>query len=456
MSRTDRQFAAKLPAGVRAVLQTLTDAGFEAYLAGGSVRDLLLKRTPKDYDIVTSARPEQVEQLFPKTIAVGREFGILIVQHGRQQYEVATFRGERGFTDRRRPDEVYWTSAEEDALRRDFTINALFYDPIKKLIIDYTTGLLDLENQIVRFVGDPTARITEDHLRILRAVRLKNALDFQYDPGTYRAIRQHAGLVASVSGERVRNELDRIWSDVRRSQGLRELADVGLLQVVLPEVDQLRGLPQPKRYHREGDTFDHTVRAVATLPADAPSFLTWAVLLHDVGKYQTLHYPDESGGRLRFDGHAQAGAGLVRQIGVRLHMSRTEMETIAWLVEHHMHLVGLDTMREAKRREYLLDPRFRWLLELHHADAAGTVPRDLTLYAEVKSFYTHYLKRWHREQAGGTPRPLLTGHDLQIALKLAPGKRVGELLDEIRAAQLEGTVRTKTAALKLAKKLYSA
>lgn len=455
MSRTDRHVTIKLPADVERLLRVLTEAGFEAYVAGGSVRDLLLKRKPKDYDIATSARPEQIEKLFPKTIAVGREFGILIVQSGRNHYEVATFRGERGFSDQRRPDEVYWTTAEEDALRRDFTVNSLFYDARAQLVIDYTTGLLDLENQILRFVGDPATRIQEDHLRILRAVRLKNALNFQYDPGTYRAVRQFAGEVSTVSGERIRHELDRIWADPRRSHGLRELADVGLLSVVLPEVDQLRGLPQPKRYHREGDTFDHTVRAVATLPVDAPSFLVWAVLLHDVGKYQTLHYPDAPGDRLRFDGHAQAGAALVRQIGVRLHMSRTEMDTIAWLVEHHMHLVGLDTMREAKRREYLLDPRFRWLLELHHADAAGTVPRDLTLYNEVKSFYTHYLQRWQREQASGAPQPLVSGHDLQKALKLSAGKEIGQLLAEIRAAQLEGTVRTKTEALRLAKKLIS-
>lgn len=443
----------QIPAGALEIITELQRVGHAAYLAGGSVRDLLLSRQPKDFDIATSATPSQVERIFPQTIPVGREFGILIVQIGGNQFEVATFRGERGHSDKRRPDSVYWTDAREDALRRDFTINAMFYDPIAQRIHDFTSGQLDLKAQIIRFVGEPSARVSEDHLRILRAVRLKNSLDFQYDPATYEAIRLTADTITGVSAERIRDELNRILTDPRRAQGVKELADVGLLAFLLPEVERLRGLPQPKEFHQEGDTFDHTLRALASLPPNAPSFLAWAVMLHDAGKAETLHLPIDKYDRIRFEGHAAAGGAIARRLGIRLKMSRLEVSTIAWLIEHHMHLVGIAEMREAKRREYLLDPRFRYLLDLHKADVLGTLPSDLSLYREVKEFYKKYLAEWKVEQRSGEPPPLLSGYDLQQEFGLKPGNQLGELLEKLREAQLERRIKTRDEALAFARQL---
>lgn len=450
---TDQILGSRKAQGAIEIIKTLHESGFEAYLAGGSVRDLILGRKPKDFDIATSARPEQIDNLFTQIIPVGREFGIVIVKSGRYHYEVATFRGERGYSDRRRPDQVYWTSAAEDAQRRDFTINALFYDPINRRIIDYVNGTRDVAAQLIRFVGDPEARVKEDPLRILRAIRFKNALAFQYDSASYQAIRQHAADIQQISAERIRDELNLMWKDRTRANALHELADVGLLKYILPEIDRLRGLPQPIEFHREGDTFDHTLRSLAALPAHAPTFLVWAVLLHDAGKFETIAYPDKTSPRIRYYGHAEKSGQLVRQVGHRLKMPRVEMETIAWLVSHHMSLKELPQMREAKKRLYLLDPRFRWLLELHRADAAGTLPCDLTLYQEVKQFYQTYLEAWKAEQKTGAPKPLLSGYDLQKIFGLKPGPKLGQILEKLRGAQLERQITTKSQALALVKTL---
>lgn len=439
--------------GAVKLIQCLQDTGAIAYLAGGSVRDVLLGRPPKDFDIATDVLPDDVERLFKKTIPIGKQFGIVLVLRGRQRYEVATFRTEGDYHDRRRPSEVSWSTAQADARRRDLTINGLFYDPIQDRVYDFVEGRRDLTARVIRFIGNPDLRIEEDPLRLLRAVRLKNSLQFQYDHQTYQAIRRHAALIRHVSAERIFEELNRMWTDRSRSASLKELAELGLLAVILPEVDALRGLPQPLKYHREGDVFDHSVRAIAALPATVPTFLIWAVLLHDVGKVQTLQYPTSPEGRIRYDGHRSHGAQLSRQIGVRLKMPRVEIETIAWLVDHHMNLVGIETMREATQRRYLLDPRFRWLLELHHADAAGTVPRDLSLYREVKQLYTTYKKRWQEEQDRGRPTSLITGHDLQDELGIEPGPQLGKLLEKIHDAQLEHKITTRAEALKLATEL---
>ncbi len=436
------------------VISTLQEAGYRAYLAGGSVRDILLGKLPKDYDVVTSATPDEVEQLFPRTVPIGKQFGIILVLLQRHQFEIATFRQEGGYSDSRRPDDVFWSSAKEDAKRRDFTINALFLDPVTGQVMDYVDGVRDLQAGLIRFVGNPLERLAEDHLRILRAVRFKNTLGFQYDRSTYEALKQSAPLIADVSPERIRQELDAMFSGAGRLESLRELDQLGILKVILPEIDALHGLPQPLEYHHEGDVFEHSLLSVAALPKQVPAFLVWATLLHDVGKIRTLHYPTNPQDRIRFDGHRTAGAELARQIGRRLHMSRTETETIAWIIEHHMNLKGIDTLREAKRREYLLDPRFKWLLEVHKADASGTLPKNLSLYREVKGFYKKYLDLWKSEQLQGRPRPLVTGHDLQ-QLGVKPGKHLGSILKKLEIAQLERRVDNKKEALALAKTLIN-
>lgn len=436
------------------VIERLRGAGSLAYLAGGSVRDILLGKTPKDYDVVTSATPEEVEKIFTRTIPIGKAFGIIMVLFAGHRFEIATFRTEGAYSDKRRPDEVFWATAKEDALRRDFTINALFLDQKNGRVIDYVNGRRDLRAGIIRFVGEPDKRLQEDHLRVLRAVRFKNGLNFQYDPATYAALTRSAKLVTDISPERVRQEFDLIFLAPNRAQSLRELDSLGMLSELLPEVTQLHGIPQPREFHHEGDVFEHSLLAVESLPRRAPSFLVWATLLHDVGKAKTLHYPDRSDDRIRFNGHGMIGAEIAQDICHRLKMSRTETETISWLVEHHMNIKGIDEMREYKRREYLLDPRFRWLLELHKADASGTKPRDLALYRETRNVYSRYLQLWRTEQKLGRPQPLVTGDDL-LALGLKPGKEIGRILGRVHRAQLEQKITSREEALLLAKSLIT-
>lgn len=444
-----QQFWLSHPAaeGATRIIHTLTKKGFQTVVAGGSVRDMLLGRTPKDIDLATSAPPEMVEATFDQTVPIGKEFGIISVHIDGHQYEVATFRKESGSERFRRPRHVTWSDLRTDASRRDFTINALFYDPTNNSIIDEVQGLVDLEARLVRFVGQPTVRVKEDALRILRAIRLKNILGFQYDSASFQALRHSGRLLMEISGERIRDELNLMWNDLHRANSLRDLAALDLLSYTLPEIDALRGVPQPHQYHAEGDVFAHTLLAVEALPSHAPTFLVWAVLFHDAGKPSTIHYPDHPGDRIRFDDHRTVGAEIARRAGQRLKFPSYEIETIEWLVDHHMNLKGIETMREAKRRQYLLDPRFKWLLELHHADAAGTRPLDLSLYQEVTALYTKYLARWQEEQAKGAPDLLVSGHDLMERIGLEPGPKIGELLGLIRDAQLEGHLDSKEEAL---------
>lgn len=442
-----------LAKGADRIIATLTRSGYHTLVAGGSIRDFLLGRNPKDIDLATDTPPEVIEQLFPKTVPIGKEFGIIAVQESGHQYEVATFRKESGSEKYRRPRAVTWADSQTDASRRDFTINALFYDPVSQEIIDHIGGQADLSARLIRFVGHPAQRVQEDALRILRAVRLKNNLDFQYDGATYQALKKFGHLLLEISQERIRDELNLMWEDSHRAQSLRDLAALELLQYLLPEIDALRGVPQPREFHQEGDVFAHTVLSVEALPSSAPTFLVWAVLFHDAGKPATIHYPEDPEDRIRFNDHRTVGAKIARKAGQRLKFPNYEVETIVWLVDHHMNLKGIETMREAKQRQYLLDPRFKWLLELHHADAAGTVPQDLSLYQEVTALYTKYLARWQEEQARGAPDLLLSGHDLIQTFSLAPGPKIGELLGLVRDAQLEDQITTKEEALSFVKKV---
>ncbi|MBI4022959.1 CCA tRNA nucleotidyltransferase [Candidatus Berkelbacteria bacterium] len=434
------------------IVRTLQSAGYETYWVGGSVRDLLLGGQPNDYDIVTSAPPEDVQRLFPDHFLAGKAFGVVTATFPEGLFEIATFRREANYTDRRRPDTVAWADAKADVLRRDFTVNGLLYDPLTETVIDHVDGQRDLRLRLIRFIGDPEQRVLEDPLRLLRAIRLKCQLDFQYDKPTYEALRRQAPEIRHVAAERVRDELARMWAGPRRASALHDLDQVGLLQAILPEVDNLKGTPQPYEFHREGDVFEHTSQAVAALPSDAPSFLVWATLLHDVAKPATLTYPSGSQGRISSRSHSDTSAVMAGAILRRLRAPKAEIETVAWLIGHHMRLADIEHMRPARQEAYVLDPRFPWLLELLRADATGTTPTDLSLYAHDLKLYER-LKANHERQVRERPPLLLNGHDLQTELGLEPGPKIGELLEQVRDAQLHGQVKTKTEALKFVRGL---
>lgn len=429
------------------IIEILKKAGHEAYWAGGCVRDMLLGIEPKDFDIVTSAKPDEIEDLLEKTIPIGKEFGVILAVQDGHHFEIATFRSDSGYSDGRRPDAVEFTNAKEDAFRRDFTINALFYDPQEDKIIDYVDGQLDLRDKLVRFIGDPEERIKEDHLRILRAVRFKNVYDFQYHPDTYAAIRKHVHLVKDISKERIADELNKMIMDkTSPSQSFEELFEIGALDLLIPELVKLKGLAQPLQYHKEGDVWDHSCAALDALtdeekgedplPEEGPTLaLKWATFMHDIGKYDTFSVDDE---RIRYDKHAEVGADIATEILKRLKFPKKLIDRVDWLIRHHMMVVPLFEMNAGRRRAWFLKDGFPELLEVYRADAMGIEPMNLDQYHEMKKLYNHEIAELKL-----LPDKLIDGKEVMEILNLKPGKEVGKILDEIRELQLEGELETE-------------
>ncbi len=427
-----------LEQGARDVAARLANAGYIAYWAGGCVRDRLLGRHPKDYDIVTSARPDQIEALFPKTVAVGKAFGVVGVCHAGHWYEVATFRRETGYSDGRRPDTVAFADPEADAGRRDFTVNALFYDPFTDRVIDYVAGQRDLAARRIRAVGCPAERYREDHLRMLRAIRFAVTLDFELERETLAAIAPLAHRLERISAERIRDELVRLAVDgAQPGKGLQYLYDTGLLAVILPEVAAMVGVEQPPQFHPEGDVFTHTRLMWDLLPQPRSAELAMAVLLHDVGKPVTARPgPGRDGEwRIRFDGHDQAGARLAKTILHRLRFSNVFTETVVLAVHNHMRFMHVQEMRRAKLRAMVAAPTFELELELHRLDCLAS-HGDLGHY--------HFLRRFQQELATEPrlPAPLVNGHDV-MGLGVPRGPSVGQWLQWAYDEQLEHEVKDR-------------
>lgn len=432
------------------IVGTLSSNGFEAYWVGGSVRDLLLKKEPKDIDIVTNAKPEDIEKIFEHTHPIGKQFGVMLVGMEENTFEVATFRKESDYLDKRRPNKVEWTTAKQDVLRRDFTINGLLYNPLNTQVIDFVDGRRDLEQKIIRFIGEPEKRINEDPLRILRAVRLKNQLGFSFNKSTFDAIKKLAKEINHVAEERIGRELDLMLAGPNRAQAIEDLDRLGLLGIILPEIEELKGTPQPFEFHQEGDVFDHSLKALTTLDNDAPSFLAFATLFHDSGKPKVIKYPTSKEGRITTNGHAKVSANIAEHVLRRLKFPRTYIETVTWLISHHMSLKNLDELRPNKRELFLLDPRFPWLLELHRADALGAKPADLSLYLKDLKIYEQ-AKADHKKTLAEAKPLLVNGYDLQKELKIKAGPIIGELLELIRDKQLKDELSTKEEAIEFAK-----
>ena len=429
----------ELAAGIARRLQA---AGFAAYWVGGCVRDALLGREPGDYDIVTGARPEQVEKLFAHTIAVGRKFGVVVVVEGGRQFQVATFRAEGDYRDGRHPRRVLFGDARADARRRDFTINGLFFDPVRRRLHDWVGGRADLRARRVRTIGDAAERFGEDHLRMLRAVRLAAQLGFEIEGGTFAALQASAGKIVGISAERIREELVKLFRPPHAARGLELLRQSGLLAQVLPEIAATVGCAQSPDFHPEGSVYEHVRRMLDQMPADAAAALPWAVLLHDVAKPVTAA-PDAATGAIRFFGHERIGAEMAARVLERLRFGRKESEEIVCAVRYHMQFKDAPAMRKATLRRLLLRPTFPLELELHRLDCLGSHGG-----LEVYDFL--------RKQAAELERqpqlrpPLLKGGDL-LALGLKPGPAVGALLAEIREKQLADDLKTPAQARKWAR-----
>ena len=418
----------EMEAAARAVAERLQSAGFIAYFAGGCVRDALRGVRPKDFDIATNARPEEVQALFARSHAVGAHFGVVVVLQGGREFEVASFRADGAYLDGRRPVDVTYTTPQRDAERRDFTVNGMFYDPRAKEVIDFVGGKADLQDRVLRAIGDPAARFREDRLRLLRAVRFAATLDFEVEPATWAAVRDQAGEIGVVSAERIREELVRIFMAPSRVRGFDLLDASGLMRVVLPELDACKGCDQPPQFHPEGDVFVHTRLMLTMLPETVSVPLVFSVLLHDIGKPPTAKV-DETG-RIRFNGHEFVGAEMALRVMERLKFSRAEIDATVEAVRQHMAFKDVPNMRVAKLKRFMARPGFEDEMELHRVDCSsshGSLDNYVFLRDKQEEFAHEPL----------IPKPFVTGHDL-IGWGLKPGPRFGEILEAAMNRQLEG------------------
>ena len=478
------------PESAVGIIRRLREAGYESYLCGGCVRDALMGKQPKDYDIATAASPDEVERLFPKTIPVGKAFGVILVAGADETYyEVATFRGEQGYSDGRRPDSVWFSTAREDAERRDFTINALFYDPFENTVIDYVGGERDIADKRLRTVGDAEERFREDHLRLLRAVRFAARTGFSVDATTWSAMQRLSELVVTVSPERIAAETEAMLMGGFSETAFRLYRDSGLLRRVLPEVDAMAGVPQPPDFHPEGDVWVHTLlllrlndQATTGVLEPPPSFseaaadldavrgmecgaftmdeyttgvfetraallqgdgekeemtttLAWAGLLHDIGKPGTIEHSD----RIRFNNHDLLGAEMAVSVLERLRRPRKVIDRTYDLIRRHIHFSTLRKMRKSKLRRWLRGIEFPLHLELHRMDCASS--------HSMLANWWFGLRAWREERALPPElEPLVRGGDI-VSLGIPAGPEIGRLLALVEDARLEGTIADRDSAL---------
>lgn len=429
----------------RAIAARLREHGHVAYFAGGCVRDIVRHVTPKDFDIATNATPEAVQQIFARTYAVGAHFGVIVVVEADFQFEVATFRSDDAYVDGRHPTAVHFSSPEEDAKRRDFTINGMFYDPVTETVIDFVDGRADLEKKLIRAIGEPAQRFQEDRLRMLRALRFATWLDYKIDNHTWEAIVAEAALITQISAERIREELVRIFLSPNRVLGWDLLDQSGLLRAILPEIEAMKGCLQPEQFHPEGDVFEHTRLMLKLLPEKVSVPLVFAVLFHDVAKPITATV-DETG-RIRFNEHDRIGAEMTVAIMERLRFSRAEIDATVEMVRQHMVFKDVPRMRVAKLKRFMARPTFDEELELHRVDCESS--------HRMMDNYDFLLRK--REEFANEPiipPPLVRGNDL-IALGLKPGPQFSEILEAVETRQLEGTLKTREEALEWVKQKYA-
>ena len=425
-----------MEAEAREIVERLRQHGHQAYFVGGCVRDRLLGRECKDYDVATDATPSRVKGVFPDAHLVGASFGVALV--GR--VEVATFRHDHDYLDGRRPETVTFTgSAEEDVVRRDFTINGLLYDPVTDEVIDHVGGRADLDARVIRAIGDPSARFTEDKLRMLRAVRFAARLKFAIEPETFSAIQSAVAEIRQISLERIRDELIRILTEGGARAGFELLDQTELLPHVLPEVADLKGVEQSPEHHPEGDVFTHTMIMIEGLEAGCSATLAMGVLLHDIGKPATFERAPD---RIRFNGHVEKGGEIAERICSRLKFSNADTEQILALVTNHMRFMHVTQMRQSRLKRFLRILDFDEHIELHRLDCLSSHGK-----LDNYNFATEKLETLSDEAL--RPTPLLTGRDL-IAAGYQPGPAFKEALKLAEDAQLEGRISTKEEGIAIA------
>jgi poly(A) polymerase len=418
------------------ICDTLRRSGYQALLVGGCVRDLLLGREPADYDVTTDATPEQVMTLFPESIAVGAQFGVILIPRDEMKVEVATFRSDAGYSDGRHPDSVvYSKTPQEDVQRRDFTINGLLMHHDTSEVLDYVGGQADLKAKVIRAIGEPDRRFQEDKLRMMRAVRFAARFGFEIEAETFRAIRRHVAEIHQVSPERLREELTKMLTEGAARQAFELLDETWLLQQVLPEIGAMKGVEQPPQFHPEGDVWIHTRMMLEGLPANASPTLAWGALLHDVGKPPTFQSAAETGDRIRFNNHVEVGVRMAEAICQRLRFSNEDAEQILALVDNHMRFGAVEEMRASTLKKFVRLPRFEEHLALHRLDCLSS-HRNLDSYEFVQRF----LAVTPPEQV--RPQRLLTGDDLQ-EMGFRPGPLFSQILQALEDAQLEGQIRTR-------------
>ncbi len=418
----------KLEDGARKICKVLKDNGYVAYFAGGCVRDMLLHRTPKDYDIATNAMPDTISSLFPKSITLWKNFGVVRVLLPEGEYEVTTFRSDGPYLDGRHPSTVTFSSAEEDAKRRDFTINALFYDPFEERVIDFVGGIEDLKNGIIRTVGDPQQRFSEDYLRLIRCARFSARFKFKIEQNTLIAMGKLKDGIKKVSAERIRDEITKMLTEGNPRQAFEILEQTGLLEEILPELSHLKNVPQPPEYHPEGDVLSHTFLCLEKLPENPPIILALGVLLHDVGKKFSFTVEE----RIKFPKHEAVGAEIAKNILERLRFSKNEIESVCWLIKNHMCLIQFPQMRESTKKRLFMHPLFPYLIELVRIDILAS-HGDISLLEIVQENWKNFLLEKPKV------KPLLRGKDL-IEMGYTPGPIFKEILNAVENAQLEGQI----------------
>ena len=488
-------------------METLRGKGYEAYFAGGCVRDLLLGREPVDYDVATSATPDVVLEMFPRTFAVGAHFGVVLVAWDgeagseagseaegeggsvaeRCVTEVATFRSDGAYSDGRHPDAVRYTeSAREDVQRRDFTINGLLLDPVAEsreqgtgnreqgtqvreqgsgnrehrsgnrdgsiarditalrgAVLDYVGGLADLDAGVIRAIGEPRRRFEEDQLRLLRAVRFAARFGFALETQTGAAMRSLAARIHAVSRERVRDELTKMLTEGKARRAFELLDENGLLVEVLPEVAKMKGVEQPPQFHPEGDVWIHSLLLLEQLEAGCAVTLAWGALLHDVGKPPTFRLAPD---RIRFDGHVEVGVAMGAEICRRFRFSNDETRQILALIENHMRFGDAPRMKASTLKRFFRLENFPEHLALHRMDCLAA-HRNLEIYNFVREAYEAMPEETVR------PAPLVTGREL-IAAGYAPGPQFKEMLQAVEDAQLEGAIATADEAMALVRERF--
>ena len=422
------------------IVDKLRSKGHKAFFVGGCVRDSLLGFKPKEIDITTSANPDEVQRMFLRTVPIGESFGVVLVLGGEHQFEVATFRTESKYEDGRHPEHVKYSESEkEDVLRRDFTINGLLYDPLEKELFDYTEGVSDLNSGIIKTIGDPAERFTEDKLRMIRAIRFAARFGFGIEEKTYSAIKQMAKEITNISVERIRDEIVKIISQKNPGDGLKMLEESGLLKHILPEAQEMVGVPQPPEFHPEGDVFVHTCLVLDKLYENTGGVysgeLAMGALLHDIGKPPTFEELD----RIRFNGHDRVGAKMAQSVCKRLRFSKKQTEIISDIVRDHLKFKDAFNMRESTLKRFMGQPRFHEHLEMHLADCMAS-------HGMTKVYYFLKEKLLEYSEEDIKPEPLLNGKDL-ISMGYIPGPLFTKILNAVEEGQLEGNISTKNEAM---------